>query len=119
MSRPVNLPALSDIILNETTPERTNDMVFRHHSMELGQSSLASPPDFIPWFVKFEPQGSRCTQEPYHQRRGPTQQTAGNMGNGHEELRKHQLFQKRQFNYRVKETVIDVKGQSRTRQRWT
>ena len=41
------------------------------------------------------------------------------MGNGHEELRKHQVFQKRQFNYRVKETVTDVKGQPRKRQRGT
>jgi len=119
MIRPVNLPELPDIILYETTPGNTNDMVFRHHSMKLGRSSVASPPDFIPSFVKFAPEGDRCTQEPYHQRRGPTQQTAGNMGNGHEELKKHQVIQKRQFNYRVKETVIDVKGRSRTGQRWS
>ena len=37
MIRPVNLPALPDNILNETTPRQTNDMVFRHHSMELGR----------------------------------------------------------------------------------
>ena len=48
MTRPVNLPALPDIILNETTLGQTNDMVLRHHSMKLGRSSVASPPDFIP-----------------------------------------------------------------------
>jgi len=69
MTRPVNLPALPDIILNETTLGQTNDMVLRHHSMELGRSSVASPPDFIPWFVKFAPNGGRCTQEHYHHRR--------------------------------------------------
>jgi len=37
MIRPVNLPALPDNILNETTPRQTNDMVFRYHSMELGR----------------------------------------------------------------------------------
>jgi len=119
MIRPVNLPALPDIILNDTTPGKTNDMVFRHHSMELGRSSVVSPPDFIPWFVKFAPNGDRCTQEPYHQRRRPTQQIGGNMGNGHEELKKHQVIQKWQFNYNVKETVTDVKGHSRRRQRWS
>jgi len=119
MIRNVNLPALPDIILNETTPGQTNDMVLRHKSMELDRSSVASPPDFLPWFVKFASNGDRCTQGDYHQRRRPTQQTGGNMGNGHEELRKHQVFQKRQFNYRVKETVTDVKGQPRKRQRGT
>ena len=48
MIRPVNLPALLDIILNETTPGQTNDMVLRHKSMELDRSSVASPPDFLP-----------------------------------------------------------------------
>jgi len=119
MIRPVILPALPDIILNETTLGQTNDMVFRHHSMELGRSSVASPPDFLPWFVKFAPYGDRCTQEDYYQRHRPTQQTGGNMGNGQEELKKNQVIQKRQFNYRVKETVTDVKGHSRTRQRWS
>jgi len=94
MTRPVNLPALPDIILNETTLGQTNDMVLRHHSMKLGRSSVASPPDFIPWFVKFAPNGGRCTQEHYHQRCTPTQQIGGNMGDGHEELRKHQVNQK-------------------------
>jgi len=117
MIRPVNLPALPDIILSESTPGQTNDVVFRHKSMELDRSSVASPPDFLPWFVKFAPNGDRCTQEVYHQRRRPTQQTGGNMGNNQEELRKHQMFQKRQFNYRGKETVTDVKGQPRKRQR--
>ena len=117
MIRPVNLPALPDIILNESTPGQTNDMVFRHKSMELDRSSVASPPDFLPWFVKFVPNGDRYTQGDYHQRRRPTQQTGGNMGNNQEELRKHQMFQKRQFNYRGKETVTDVKGQPRKRQR--
>ena len=28
------------------------------------------------------------------------------MGTGHEELRKHQVFQKQQFNHRVEETVL-------------
>ena len=32
------------------------------------------------------------------------------MGTGQEELRKHQVFQKQQFNHRVKETVTDVKA---------
>jgi len=32
------------------------------------------------------------------------------MGNGHEELKKHQVIQKRQFNYRVKETVKMLKA---------
>ena len=41
------------------------------------------------------------------------------MGNGHEELRKQQVIQKRKFNDRVKEMVTDVKGHSRTRQRWS
>ena len=63
MTRPVNLPALPDIILNETTPGQTNDTVFRHHSMELGRSSVASPPDFTPWFVRFPPNGGRRTQQ--------------------------------------------------------
>ena len=117
MIRPVNLPVLPDIILNESTPGQTNDKVLRHHSMKLDRSSVASPPDFLPWFVKFAPNGDRCTQEVYHQRRRPTQQTGGNMGNNQEELRKHQMFQKRQFNYRGKETVTDVKGQPRKRQR--
>ena len=35
------------------------------------------------------------------------------MGTGQEELRKHQVFQKWQFNHRVEETVTDVKGQPR------
>jgi len=117
MIRPVNLPALPDIILSESTPVQTNDMVFRHKGMELDRSSVASPPDFLPWFVKFAPNGDRCTQGDYHQRRRPTQQTGGNMGTGHEEVRKHQVFQKQQFNHRVKETVTDVKGQPRKRQR--
>jgi len=117
MVRPVNLPALPDIILDESTPGQTNDKVLRHHSMKLGRSSVASPPDFLPWFVKFASNGDRCTQGDYHQRRSPTQQTGGNMGIGQEELRKHQVFQKQQFNHRVEETVTDVKGQPRTRQR--
>jgi len=117
MIRPVNLPALPDIILNESTSGQTSDMVFRHKSIELDRSSVTSPPDFLPWFVKFAPNGDRCTQGNYHQRRRPTQQTGGNMGNGHEELRKHQVFQKQQFKHHVKETVTDVKGQPRKRQR--
>ena len=115
MIRPVNLPALPDIILNESTPGQTNDKVLRHHSMELDRSSVASPPDFLPWFVKFAPNGDQCTQGDYHQCRRPTQQTGGNMGTGQEELRKHQVFQKRQFNHHVKETVTDVKGQRGSR----
>jgi len=42
MIRPVNLPALPDIILDESTPGQTNDMVFRHKSMELDRSSVAT-----------------------------------------------------------------------------
>jgi len=98
MIRPVNLPALSDIIFNETIHGQTNDKVFRQHSMELGRSSVASPHDFMPWFVKFAPNGDSCTQGDCHQRHRPTQQLGGNMGNGHEELRKHRVFQKRQSN---------------------
>ena len=94
MIRPVNLPALPDIILNESTPGQKNDMVFRHKSMELDRSSVASTPDFLPWFVKFAQNGDRCPQGDYHQRRRLTQQTGGNMGTGQEELRKHQVFQK-------------------------
>jgi len=119
MIRFVNLHALSDIILNETISGQTNVRVLRQYGMELGRSSVASTPDFLPWFVKFAPNGDRCTREPYHQRRRPTQQTGENMGNGHEELRKHRVFQKRQFNDRVEETVTNVKGQSRARQRWS
>ena len=78
MIRPVNLPALPDIILKESTHEQTNDdMVFRHKSMELDRLSVASPPDFLPWFVKFAQNGDRCTQGDYHQRRRSTQQTGG------------------------------------------
>ena len=117
MVRPVNLPVLPDIILNESTPGQNNDMVFRHKSMERDRSSVASPPDFLPWFVKFVPNGDRCTQGDYHQRHRPTQQTGGNMGTGQEELRKHQVFQKQQFNHRVEETVTDVKDLPRERQR--
>jgi len=117
MIRPVNLPVLPDIILNETIHGQTNDKVLRLHSMELGRTSAASPPDFLPWFVKFVPNGDRCTQGDFHQRRRPTQQTGGNRGTGYEKLRKHQVFQKQQFNHRVKETVTDVKGQPRKRQR--
>ena len=65
MIRPVNLPVLPDIILDESTPGQTNDKVLRHHSMKL---------DFLPWFVKFVPNGDRCTQGDYHQRCRPTQQ---------------------------------------------
>ena len=114
---PVNLPVLPDIILKESTHEQNNDMVFRHKSMERDRSSVASPPDFLPWFVKFVPNGDRCTQGDYHQRRRSTQQTGRNMGTGQEELRKHQVYQKRQFNHRVEETVTDVKDQPRERQR--
>jgi len=63
MTRPVNLAALSDIILNETTYGQTNDMVPRHHNMELGRSSAAIPPDFLPHFIKFPPNGGRRTQQ--------------------------------------------------------
>ena len=80
MIRPGNLPALPDIILDESTPGQTNDRVLRQYRMELGRSSVASPPDFLPWFVKFAPNGDRCTQGDYHQRRRSTQQTGGNMG---------------------------------------
>jgi len=66
VTRPVILPALPDIILNETTLGQTNDMVLRHKSMELGMSSVASPPDFIPWFVKFAPK-----RRPLHSRTLP------------------------------------------------
>ena len=44
MTRPVNLPTLPDILLNETSHGQTNDMVPRHHNMELGRSSVAIPP---------------------------------------------------------------------------
>jgi len=44
MTRLVNLPALSDIILNETTYGQTNDKVFMHHNIKLGRSSVALPP---------------------------------------------------------------------------
>ena len=117
MVRPVNLPALPDIILDESTPGLTNDRVLRQYRMELGRSSVASPPDFLPWFVKYVPNGDRCIQGDYHQRRRLTQQTGGNMGTGQEGLKKHQVFQKRQINHRVEETVTDVKDQPRTRQR--
>ena len=63
MTRPVNLAALFDIILNETTHGQTNDMVPRHQNMELGQSSVAIPPDFLPHFIKFPPNGGRRTQQ--------------------------------------------------------
>ena len=63
MTRPVNLPALPDIILNETTLVQTNDMVLRHHSMELGRSSVAIPPDFLPHFIKFPPKSDRRMQQ--------------------------------------------------------
>ena len=81
MIRPVNLPALSDIILSETGNGQTNDKVLRPHSRELGRSSVASPLDFLPWFVKFVPNGDCCTQGDYHQRRRPTQQTWRKHGN--------------------------------------
>jgi len=117
MIRPFNLPVLPDIILDESTPGQINDKVLRPHSWELGRSSVASPPDFLPWFVKFVSNGDRCAQGDYHQRLRPTQQTGGNMGTGQVELRKHQVFHKQQFNHRVEETVTDVKGQPRERQR--
>jgi len=63
MTRPVNLPELPDIILNETTREQTNDMVLRKHSMELGRSSVAIPPDFLPHFIKFPPNSDRSMQQ--------------------------------------------------------
>ena len=63
MTRPVNLPALSDIILNETTHGQTNDMVPRHHNMELGRSPVAIPPDFLPHFIKFPPKSDRRMQQ--------------------------------------------------------
>jgi len=63
MIRPVNLPVLPDIILNETTHVKTNNMVPKHHNMELGRSSLASPPDFTPWFVRFPPNGGHRMQQ--------------------------------------------------------
>jgi len=81
MIRPVNLPALSDIILSEIIHGQTNDKVLRPHSRELGRSSVASPLDFLPWFVKFVPNGDCCTQGDYHQRRRPTQQTWRKHGN--------------------------------------
>ena len=63
MTRPVNLPALSDIILNETTHGQTNDMVPRYHNMELGRSSVVIPPDFLPHFIKFPPKSNRRMQQ--------------------------------------------------------
>jgi len=67
MTRPVNLATLPNIILNKTTHGQTNDMVPRHHNMELGRSSVAIPPDFLPHFIKFPPNGGRRTQHlPYH-----------------------------------------------------
>ena len=57
MTRPVNLPTLPDILLNETTHGQTNDMVPRHHNMEFGRSSVAIPPDFLPHFIKLPPNG--------------------------------------------------------------
>ena len=63
MTRPVNLPTLPDILLNETTHGQTNDMVPRHHNMELGRSSVAIPPDFLPHFIKFPPKSDRRMQQ--------------------------------------------------------
>ena len=63
MTCPVNLPVLPDIILNENTHVQTNDMVSKHHSMKLGRSSVASPPDFLPHFIKFSPNGGRGMQQ--------------------------------------------------------
>ena len=63
LTRPVNLPTLPDILLNGTTHVQTNDMVLRHHSMELGRSSVATLPDFTPWFVRFPPNGGHRMQQ--------------------------------------------------------
>jgi len=63
MTRPVNLPVLPDIILNEITHVQTNNMVLKHHSRELGRSSLASPPDFTPRFIKLSPNGGRRMEQ--------------------------------------------------------
>ena len=63
ITRPVNLPVLPDIILNENTHVQTNDMVSKHHSVELGRSSVAIPPDFLPHFIKFPPNDGRRMQQ--------------------------------------------------------
>ena len=63
LTRPVNLPTLPDLLFNETTHRQTNDMVPRHHSMELGRSSVAIPPDFLPHFIKFPPKSDRRMQQ--------------------------------------------------------
>jgi len=64
MIRPVNLPVLPDIILNETIRGQTNDRVLRQYGMKLGRSSVASPP-LLPSVVR----QVRAKRRPLHSKK--------------------------------------------------